>query len=56
MNDDPLRIELSHGEYCGQRETGGDSAKAGHLLPVRKWGGKTSDYTKSGGARTKNSW
>ena len=29
---------------------------AGHLSAIRKWGGKTSDYAKSGGARTENSW
>ena len=28
----------------------------GHLSAIRKWGGKTSDYAKSGGARTENSW
>ena len=26
---------------------------AGHLSAVRKWGGKTSDYAKSGGAKPK---
>ena len=25
----------------------------GHLSAVRKWGGKTSDYAKSGGAKPK---
>ena len=32
---------------------------ARHLSAIQKWGGKTSDYAKSGkggGARTKNSW
>ena len=29
---------------------------SGHLSAIRKWGGKTSDYAKSGGARTENSW
>ena len=28
----------------------------GHLSAIQKWGGKTSDYAKSGGARTENSW
>ena len=32
MNDDPLQIELNHGEYCGQREIGGDSVKNCLLL------------------------
>ena len=26
---------------------------SGHLSAVRKWGGKTSDYAKSGGAKPK---
>ena len=30
--------------------------ETGHLSAIQKWGGKTSDYAKSGGARTENSW
>ena len=29
---------------------------SGHLSAVRKWGGKTTDYAKSGGTKSKKIW